>query len=143
MTYLGIDYGSKKIGLAIGNNSERLAMPLRTIENNAVSTRSGAVVIGMFIEHSSAIATIKLIAEDASIGEIVVGVPVSFDGKEHAQAKEARAFGESLKSYLGIPVNFENEILTSKQSKASGAGDVDASSAALILQSFLDRKLKE
>lgn len=136
MNYLGIDYGKKRIGLAIGNDSERLAMPLRTIENNAVDV----VPRTNFVEHPSTLKELKRITEDGKIDEIVVGVPISFDGKEHAQAKEARAFGESLKEF-GLSVHFENEMLTSKQSSASGSTDIDASSAALILQSFLDKRL--
>lgn len=123
MNFLGIDYGSKRIGLAIGNDSECLAMPLQTIENS-----------------NDALNNLRNILHNNKVAEIIVGVPISFDGKEHAQAKEARAFGESLKE-LGLPVHFVNEILTSKQSRDSGSTNIDASSAALILQSFLDRKL--
>jgi len=124
MKYLGIDYGSKRIGLSMGNDAECIAMPLETIENND-EVRN----------------VLRNILRTQNIDAIVVGVPVSFDGKEYSQAAEARAFGEIFKE-LGLPVHFENEMLTSKQSRDSGATDIDASSAALILQSFLDTKLK-
>ncbi len=121
MTYLGVDYGSKRVGLAKGNSEQRLAMPLTTLLNNEVLRSS-----------------LRSMLRSEDIEAIVVGVPISFDGKEHAQATEARAFGESLKEF-GLPVHFVNEMLTTKQSRDSGAKDIDASAAALILQSHLDR----
>ena len=122
MTYLGIDFGTKRIGLAKAEGEMRMAIPLRTIAHDeAVLDMLRSVVI------------------DEKIDEIVLGIPVSFDGKEHEMAAAARAFGESLKEF-GFPVHFQNEVLTSAQAGREGGGDLDASSAALILQSFLDQK---
>ena len=122
MTYLGIDYGSKRVGFAKGNSQERLAMPLITLPSDSLLRSMLRSMLG-----------------EEKIDEIVVGVPVSFDGKEYAQAREARAFGELIKD-MGKPVHFVNEMLTSTQAERSEARDVDASAAALILQSFLDRQ---
>jgi putative Holliday junction resolvase len=123
MKYLGIDYGARRVGLAVGESETRVATPRTTLLNdNELHNK------------------IRSLLHEEEIDEIVVGVPVSFDGGEHAQAREARAFGEGLKE-LGVPVHFVNEILSTRQSRASGAKDVDASAAALILQSFLDSSL--
>lgn len=122
MTYLGIDYGTKRIGLAKGNDEEHLAMPLRTIPHD-----------------SEVFNTIRDILIREHVGEVVVGIPTSFDGEEHQTARDARTFGERLSKELEVRVHFVNELLTSKQSRDSGVSDVDASAAALILQNYLDQ----
>jgi putative Holliday junction resolvase len=119
MNFLGIDYGEKRIGLAKGEDELKIATPLTTILNN-----------------EKVFETVGEIVVREQINEIIVGVPVSFDGKEHAQAQRAREFGEKLKT-LNVPIHFQNEMLTSKQSEREGALDVDASSAALSLESYL------
>src|SRR3989344_7407365 len=120
MTYLGIDYGSKRIGLARGDDETRVATPIKTVANNK----------DVYTEICNLIYT-------SEIDGIVVGLPVSFDGKEHAQAAEARAFGAELQKGATVPMYFQNEMLTSVQAERGGARDVDASAAALMLQSFL------
>jgi putative Holliday junction resolvase len=122
MIYLGIDFGTRRIGLAKAESEMRMATPLRTIENDETLQD-----------------TLRTVIEEENIDEIVTGVPVSFDGKEYEMASRARAFGEGLKSF-GLPVHLQNEMLSSAQAERAEAGDVDASSAALILQSFLDRR---
>src|SRR3989344_809918 len=117
MKYLGVDYGSKRVGLARGDDENRLAIPLRTIPKDKELYN-----------------LLRNMLRNKEFDEIVLGVPVSFDGKEHAQAQEVRLFGENLNKEIGIPVHFQNELLTSSQAERSGVSDVDASAAALILQ---------
>jgi len=121
MTFLGIDYGTKRIGLAKANSELKIATPLTTIPNN-----------------KDTFERIREIVNSEDIKEVIIGVPVSFDGKEHAFAKEARNFGEKLGLRLDKKVHFQNEVLTSQQSQRDQVGDLDSSSAALILQSYLD-----
>src|SRR3989344_4321041 len=112
MIYLGIDYGSKRVGFAKGNSEERLAMPLITLPNDSLLP-----------------SMLRSMLSEEKIDEIIVGVPVSFDGKEYAQAREARAFGDSLLE-MGKPIHYVNEMLTSAQAERSEVRDVDASAAA-------------
>ena len=121
MIYLGIDYGEKRIGLAKAESETKIATPLRTIKNE-----------------ENILDELKSILEEEEIEEIILGIPVSFDGQENKFAAGIREFGELLKRKLSKQVHFQNEMLTSKQSRKDGVGDIDASSAALILQSFLD-----
>jgi len=121
MVYLGIDYGTKRIGLAKATDELKIATPLITIPNN-----------------SNVFGVIQEIVIREKIGEIILGVPVSFDGQENVFAKSIREFGEGLKKSTGLPVYYQNEILTTSEVKRGESTDPDASAAALILQSFLD-----
>jgi len=121
MNYLGIDYGNKRIGLAKGSSELKVATPLRTIENN-----------------KEVFDKIKEIIESEEVQEIIMGVPISLDGKEYGFAKKVRGFGKQIENQLGISVSFVDEALTTDEAAQSGAKDLDASSAAIILQDFLD-----
>lgn len=123
MNYLGIDYGRKRIGLAKANSETKIATPLKTIENNKETAEKLAEI-----------------AEKEEISEVVLGIPVSFSGQEGDFASQIRKFGELLQEKLDKKVNYENEMLTSRQSQRQEVGDIDSSAAALILQGFLDRK---
>ncbi len=122
MNYLGIDYGTKRIGLAKATDDPAVATPLYTIPNDPD-------ILGY----------LEKIVETEGIGEIVVGVPVSFDGQERDFAQAIKKFGEHLSQKIKKPVHFQNEMLTTKETARSQPADPDASAAALILQSFLDR----
>lgn len=123
MNYLGIDYGNKRIGLAKANSELKVATPLTTITND-----------GKVFEN------IREIVVREQIDDIVVGVPVSLDGKEYGFAKRVRGFGEKLRKHANIRVNFVNEALTTDKAAENNPKDLDASAAALILQDFLDQK---
>ena len=100
MVYLGIDYGTKRIGLAKATDELKIATPLITIPNN-----------------SNVFGVIQEIVIREKIGEIILGVPVSFDGQENVFAKSIREFGEGLKKSTGLPVYYQNEILTTSEVK--------------------------
>ncbi len=127
MKYLGIDYGRKRIGFAISDEEGRIAFPRMqlTIYN---------------LQHTTKIISDIIKKED--VEKVVVGLPVTFGGKESAQTAEARAFGEKLQKAIQLPVEFENEVLTTKMAVRGGVAKskVDASSAAIILQSYLDKE---
>lgn len=120
MTYLGVDYGTKRIGLAIASDDARVAVPKGTIENNADVFEHLAEIINR---------------EEA--GKIILGVPVSMDGTEGDFATRVRAFGKEIEREIGLEVAYIDEKLTSQEAREQGAADVDAASAVLILQDFL------
>jgi len=131
-TLIGFDFGSRRIGVAVGESSTRIASPLGAIEGEANDARFDAI---------------GRIVEEWRPAGFVVGLPRHADGSEHAVAKLAEKFARRLEARYGVPVAFVDETLTSADAEASlkltrtRAGrksDVDALAAALILQSFLD-----
>ena len=117
--YLGIDYGSKRIGLALSDPEGHMAFP-----HSSVPDLGGVL---------------RVIAREG-VGVAVIGMPVPFGGGESAQGQSVRAFAERLRAAVELPIEFENEALTTKiaEEHALPRG-ADASAAALILQSYLDR----
>jgi putative Holliday junction resolvase len=118
--YLGVDYGEKRIGLAIARDV-LVAQPLMTIPND---------------EHTSG--RLAEILADEDISEVVWGLPRGLDGQDTAQTDEARAAAQRI--IPEMPVHFQDEAVTSELAAARGArkGEVDAEAAAIILQDYLD-----
>lgn len=86
---------------------------------------------------------VQYIEEEIQDGveEVVIGIPVRHSGEEGEMGAEMRAFGEEIRKKFEVPVHFQNEILSTKAIQKGTVKKelVDAASAALILQSFLDR----
>ena len=134
MKYIGIDYGTKNIGLAVSDDNGSVSFPLTTIE-------AGPVAL-------SAVAA--LIKENAA-GEVVIGESRDFSGEKNEVMEDIEQFKKDIGELTGVPVHYEREFFTSalaarqfapeeKSRKANPNQDtLDASAAALILQSFLDR----
>lgn len=129
---LGLDPGTKTIGVAICDERRTLASPLETIERSK-------------LQHDIArLAT--LIAERNAIG-IVLGMPVNMDGSAGRRAQSVRAFSRSIESALGLPVlqwderlstvAAEEAIIDADLKRAKRAGRIDAAAAASILQGVL------
>lgn len=125
MRTLGIDFGSKRVGLALSDESGDFALPYGVIENN---------------EHL--IREIRELCTINNVGEVVVGDSKDFNGEDNAIMGEITPFVEKLKEVLGVPVELHPEFLTSSQAeRLQGKNDMlDASAAALILSSYLDLK---
>lgn len=119
--FLAFDYGTQRVGVASGNTLTRSATPLRTI---------AAIGDARF----EAIA--RLIAEWRPAA-LVVGVPLHPDGAPHENTARARRFGRQLHGRFGLPVHEVDERYTTTEAHAAGATDVDAASAAIILEQFL------
>jgi putative Holliday junction resolvase len=131
---IGLDHGSRRIGVAIGNEEtgQAFARPALHRTNEAAD-----------LEQIAALAH----AEDAR--RIVLGLPRNMDGSEGAQAATARGFGAQL-SAIGLEVVFVDERLTSwqagEQLAAAGrrpiraSGEQDSAAACLILQEYLDAR---
>lgn len=126
MRYLGIDYGTKRIGIALSDPEGRVAFPKKTIPN-----RGG----------EWAAREIKTFAFDEKASEIILGLPISLDGRETEITSEVRRFAETLERTAGIAVHLENEMLTTRIVKQAGIEKehTDEAAAALILQSYLDK----
>jgi len=131
-TLLGFDFGVRRIGVAVGETSTRIASPLGAIELEANEARFREIG--------------KLVEEWRPAG-FVVGRPRHADGSEHEVAKLAERFGRRLAARYSVPVVFVDETLSSAaaesqlrgaRTRAGRAADVDALAASIILQSFLD-----
>lgn len=129
MRLLGIDYGNRKIGLAIGDDEAGVAAPLEVIPNE------GELTVRRLGE--------RVHSED--IDAIVVGVPLSQGGHHSSdQLDSVRAFIERLKIGVTIPVFEEDESYTTAESirmqkESRSKVEEDALAAMLILQAFLDK----
>jgi len=134
MTIIGIDYGRKRLGIAVSDAGHRLATPLTVIERR---------------EAESAICKI---AEEQGATGIVVGLPLRTDGKPGGMADEATAFAEGLREQTGLPVEMCDERLSTAQaeramldadvSRARRKKSLDKVAARIILQSYLDAQQK-
>ena len=135
---VGIDFGKKRIGVAVSDERKMLASPLLTLEN--FSTLKAAA--GLLKETLSSY---------SSIEAIVVGLPLHMSGKESDLSRLARQFGEVLKETLELPVIFWDERLSSRQVERSmreaglkrkkQAKLTDKLAAAVILQNYLDSQV--
>lgn len=121
---LGIDWGEKRTGLALSDEKEKIAFPFKTIKEG---------------KGGETIEKIQEICSNKGVDKIVLGVPKSFDGKEHKIAKKAKSFGKKISKELDIKVEFENEIFTSKIARSKITNNIDKRAASIILQSYLDK----
>lgn len=126
MKYLGIDYGSKKVGFASSDDDGRLAFPLMISPNDASLMKD----------------TLELIRA-MKITDVVIGESVDGKGKPNAIAKEARVFGAQIESAIDVRVVFEKEwystVEARKQPGKEGSHEVDDQAAAIVLQRHLDK----
>ena len=135
---LGIDYGKRRIGLAVSDADGRMALPRGTLER----PRGKRPPFG----------PIRDLAQEVGAGAVVVGLPLSLDGAETEWCGEVRRFGSALEAKLNLPVHYQDERMTSvraeRELRATGLrrsqrrekGRVDESAAALILQAWMDRQ---
>ena len=134
--FLGIDHGSRRIGLAVSDAGATLASPLTTI------AASGNL--------SVEIAAILSCARDYEIDVFVVGLPLNMDDTEGDQAKTARRFGVELQRISGKPVHYWDERLSShaaeellrpaELTRKKRKARLDRVAAQVMLQDFLDAR---
>jgi putative Holliday junction resolvase len=126
MKYLGIDFGTKKVGFAQSDEEGRLAFPLMISPNDGQLFKD----------------TTELIRE-MKYSTIVIGESVDQKGKPNPLAKEARSFGAKLESACDVVIVYEKEwystVEARKQPGKEGDHNVDDSSAAIVLQRYLDK----
>jgi putative Holliday junction resolvase len=139
MRCLGLDLGSKRIGVALCDPEERVATPLTVVERS--KSRS----------HDQA--NIARLVEEYEVEAVVVGLPLNMSGKVTAAAQSAREETEQLRAALGIPVHLYDERLTTvtanrslmeMEMKADARRRVvDKVAAAVMLQAYLDHRRNE
>jgi putative Holliday junction resolvase len=131
---LGLDLGTRTIGVAVSDTFRRIASPLETIRR----TRFGADA-----------ARLLAIAASRSAGGFVLGLPRNMDGSEGPRAQSARAFARNLAGLTDLPITFwderlstvaaERALLEADTSRKRRAEVIDRVAASYILQGFLDR----
>jgi putative Holliday junction resolvase len=120
LSFLAFDYGTRHTGLATGNTLLRRAQPLKTLH---VAGQARWAAIGEVIRQWQPNA-------------LVVGVPFHPDGAPHENTERARRFVRQLRARYALPVHEVDERYTTTQARAEGARDLDAASAAIILDQF-------
>ncbi|HWB33929.1 MAG TPA: Holliday junction resolvase RuvX [Candidatus Paceibacterota bacterium] len=136
MKYLGIDYGTKRIGIAVSDDMGTIAFPLTTVASDRES-----------------LARVVDIVKERGAGKIIIGESRNFKGEANDVMEDIEQFKADLAELSGLPVEYEPELFTSTQAARQFAPDgsrkdmpsqekLDASAAALILQGYLDRMKK-
>src|SRR5690349_23242572 len=131
---MGLDLGTKTIGLALSDVERRIATPLETIKR---------------VKFTPDVGRIKDLVVRYEVGGLVFGLPLNMDGTEGPRSQATRAFVRNLKPLLPLPVLFWDErmstmvvtrtLLDADASRAKRADAVDKMAAAYILQGALDR----
>ena len=134
---LAVDYGRRRMGLAVSDPLGVTAQGIGTLE---VSSRKEALE-----------ELCKLVRE-LRAGEVLIGLPLRTDGSEGPEAEEVRSFGEELSAWAGVRVVFRDERFTSQEAmrvlhqmgrKLKGRKkDLDRLSATLLLQRYLEERRK-
>jgi len=120
---LALDHGSVRTGVAISDETGTLARPLTVLDR--VGTVAGFEAL------------LDLVRSEAP-GRVVVGLPVSLDGREHDQARLARAFAARLAAAVDLPVELYDERFTSRLAdQRGGKAGRDARAAATLLEDYL------
>jgi len=137
MRYLGIDYGAKRVGLALSDPEGNLAFPYKIIKNDL-----------------ELVDKIHNICGEEEVSAIVLGESHDLSGKPNKIMGCIEEFKRNLEGELDLPIYFEKEFMTSifargnggkkendaRKSKKEKSEKIDDSAAALILQRYLDRK---
>ena len=130
---LGIDFGTKRVGLALSDRSNIIASPYRTLN---------------YVSEKDLITQLETVVSENDIEILVLGLPINMKGEDTVQPKKVRNFKEIL-STLQIPIVFEDERLSSVsainslilQNVKTGHNkpEIDKTAAAIILQQYLDK----
>jgi putative Holliday junction resolvase len=131
---LGLDVGTKTIGLALSDVTRSIATPYDTIKRTK------------FTSDAKALANI---AGKMEVGALIIGLPLNLDGSEGPRAQSTRAFARSLAKHVALPIAFwderlstaavERHLIEADASRKRRAAVVDRMAAAYILQGALDR----
>ena len=132
MRCLGIDYGTRRIGLSYGDEL-------------GVATPLPAIVESDPVKRWAALAAV---ARDRKVTDLVIGHPLNMDDSAGPKAKEVEAVAERLRKEFGLPVHLIDERLTSYEAESTiakvkrrdvrSSGIIDSRAATIILQDFLD-----
>jgi putative pre-16S rRNA nuclease len=131
MRLIGLDHGSRRIGLAIGDTETRLAFARPALQRT---------------NERADLWAIRQLAQEEGAETVVLGLPRNMDGSEGPQAAAARDFGEQLAA-IGLVVAYQDERLSSWQAveqlgprrgRDRRSGELDSAAARVILQEYLD-----
>ena len=127
MRYLGIDYGTKKVGLALSDESGRMGFPHASVPND-----------GRLIDY------VRELIKHKSVETVVIGESKNFAGEENSVHQSAKSFADLLERTAEVTIAWEPETMTTQEARRDMTGvytgshaAVDASAAALILTSYL------
>lgn len=133
--YLGLDFGSRRVGVAVSDELGLTAQPVLTLERRA--------------NRREDLRSLSRLCRRFGVAGIVVGNPLHLSGGQSAAAAKARAFAAELGDLTGLPIHMWDERLSTKEAheilyasrrkRQEHRRVVDQVAAALILQSFLDR----
>ena len=135
---MALDYGERRIGVAVSDPLRMIASPLATLQRRAGKRPPWAEIT-------------KLV-EEQEVDEAVVGLPLDLSGDETEWTREVREFGEDLARRTGLPVTYVDERMTSvaaeravrgmglKRSEREQKERIDAAAAALILSTWLRQR---
>ncbi len=139
MRALGLDFGTKTIGISISDNTKMIA--------------SSYKVLRYELSYTSLFDEIKTIIKDMNVDEVVLGYPINMDSTIGKRAEETLRFKKELEEYLNIKIILEDERLTTKEatkilieadlSRKKRKKVVDKLAASFILQGYLDRRINE
>jgi putative Holliday junction resolvase len=121
VSFLAFDFGTRRVGVAVGNSMLKEAQPLATV---------AALGDARFL-------AIARLVDEWKPEALVVGVPTHPDGAPHDNTRRAKAFARQLHGRFRLPVHEVDERYTTVEAMAHGAADVDAAAAALILEQYL------
>lgn len=131
---LGVDYGERRIGLAVSEGS--LAVPLGIIAHES---------------RAADLERVAAAARERRVAAVVIGLPLLPSGEEGEQARKTRRFGDALARMLDVPVIYHDELMSSASAEeavrvaASRRGRhirIDDQAAAIILQSYIDERMR-
>lgn len=132
MRVLGVDFGEKRIGLAVSDEAGRVVVPVGAVQRRSDAQAAAAVVEA---------------AREREVARLVVGLPRNLDGSEGPSCRRARNFARRLGEVSGLPVELHDEALTTDAAERSlreaGLGSArrigarDAEAAAVLLRDYL------
>lgn len=131
MKLIGIDYGTKRVGVALSDEDGSMAFPRTVLSNDA-----------------SLLPELSALIKAEGVGAIVVGESKNLSGEYNTLMASIRRFADALKRECGLPVHFEPEFYTSKEARMlvedthpnKPPKTVDAKAAAVILNSYILKK---
>ena len=148
MRVLGIDFGLRRIGLALSDESATLARPWKTVSAGSTPQASASAVATLIGELGGDVE-----AQPSGLAHIVVGLPKRLNGDETDQTRAARTFARSLQEATGLRVHTQDERLSSHEAERLLAEQerdwrqrkkkLDAAAAAVILQDYLDQRARD
>ena len=143
MRFLGVDFGQRRIGLALSDDTALLARPWRVVAAGPTPAASATMIADVIgtLRHADEI-------DGGELAGVVVGLPRRLNGDETDQSAAARLFAERVAALTGLLVHLQDERLSSHEAEQRLAlrerdwrrrkAQLDAAAAAVILQDYLD-----